>query len=148
MKILFYKLKEVGGAIRFVLFDLQTKQLVYCTYDEIVAAIQRKEIRNAKLENTVVKITDSNYSLITIQSKSQPVLWYALEKNEEGYLFVNSEGAFLYMPITMPPKKIAASLNPGTLINAKITLTGLYINGATNYDSALSRDYSHTQTRG
>lgn len=135
--------KKLSPTVSFILYDEENGKISQVTNDETVSMILSKKISNAKLENTVIKMTDGN--LAVIDEKNAADIFYVLGCENDVYSMIDGSGEIWKMSLNTA--RVFFSQGRRKMTNAKLTPKGMSINRHQNFSTALSRStefYHHS----
>lgn len=139
--------------------DVEKDSIVFCVYnaktdkvedlceEEVKQMILSGELDNAKLENTVIKKTDSSQAVMYLDPEQRKAsnIFYVLSKNISPFT-----SSVIYTVISNTGEKFEMSENVAveflkdkTLVNANIGKDRLNILDARNFETHLNRSLSH-----
>lgn len=135
--------KKLSPTVSFILYDEENGKISQVTNDETVSMILSKKISNAKLENTVIKMTDGN--LAVIDEKNAADIFYVLGCENDVYSMIDGSGEIWKMSLNTA--RVFFSQSRRKMTNAKLTPKGMAINRHQNFSTALRRStefYHHS----
>lgn len=135
--------KKLSPTVSFILYDEENGKISQVSNDETVSMILSKKISNAKLENTVVKMTDGN--LAVIDEKNASDIFYVLGCENDVYSMIDGSGEIWKMSLNTA--RVFFSQGRRKMTNAKLTPKGMSINRHQNFSTALRRStefYHHS----
>ena len=135
--------KKLSPTVLFILYDEENGKISQVSNDETVSMILSKKISNAKLENTVIKMTDGN--LAVIDEKNAADIFYVLGYENDVYSMTDGSGEIWKMSLNTA--RVFFSQGRRKMTNAKLTPKGMSINRHQNFSTALSRStefYHHS----
>ena len=135
--------KKLSPTVSFILYDEENGKISQVSNDETVSMILSKKISNAKLENTVIKMTDGN--LAVIDEKNAADIFYVLGCENDVYSMIDGSGEIWKMSLNTA--RVFFSQGRRKMTNAKLTPKGMSINRHQNFSTALSRStefYHHS----
>lgn len=135
--------KKLSPTVSFILYDEENGKISQVSNDETVSMILSKKISNAKLENTVIKMTDGN--LAVIDEKNAADIFYVLGCENDVYSMIDGSGEIWKMSINTA--RVFFSQGRRKMTNAKLTPKGMSINRHQNFSTALRRStefYHHS----
>ena len=135
--------KKLSPTVSFILYDEENGKISQVSNDETVSMILSKKISNAKLENTVIKMTDGN--LAVIDEKNAADIFYVLGCENDAYSMTDGSGEIWKMSLNTA--RVFFSQGRRKMTNAKLTPKGMSINRHQNFSTALSRStefYHHS----
>lgn len=135
--------KKLSPTVTFILYDEKSGKIFQLSNDETVSMILSKKITNAKLENTVIKMTDG--TLAVIDEKNAADVFYVLGCENEVYSMIDGSGEIWKMSLNAA--RVIFGQGNRRLTNAKLTAKGLVVNRHQNFSTALSRStefYHHS----
>lgn len=139
--------------------DMEKNSIVFCVYnsktdkvedlceEEVKQMILAGDLDNAKLENTVIKKTDSSQAVMYLDPEHRKTssIFYVLSKNISPFT-----QAVLYIVISNTGERFEMSENVAveflqgkTLVNANIVKGRLNVLDARNFETHLNRSLSH-----
>lgn len=137
------------GRIVFLTYNKTDGKIHEYLNNEMIHKIVDKQIINAKLENTVVKITDSKKMLIKIsfEEKRSSRVFYVLD----GY--TSAEGSKMFLAVSNCGEKFEFSENLAAdfcggrhIVNGYMTKKGFKIINVPAYVTALNKSLEHAET--
>lgn len=135
--------KKLSPTVSFILYDEESGKISQVSNDETVSMILSKKISNAKLENTVIKMTDGN--LAVIDEKNASDIFYVLGSENDVYSMIDGSGEIWKMSLNTA--RVFFSQGRRKMTNAKLTPKGMSINRHQNFSTALRRStefYHHS----
>lgn len=135
--------KKLSPTVSFILYDEENGKILQVSNDETVSMILSKKISNAKLENTVIKMTDGN--LAVIDEKNASDIFYVLGCENDVYSMIDGSGEIWKMSLNTA--RVFFSQGRRKMTNAKLTPKGMSINRHQNFSTALRRStefYHHS----
>ena len=135
--------KKLSPTFSFILYYEENGKISQVINDETVSMILSKKISNAKLENTVIKMTDGN--LAVIDEKNAADIFYVLGCENDVYSTTDGSGEIWKMSLNTA--RVFFSQGRRKMTNAKLTPKGMSINRHQNFSTALSRStefYHHS----
>ena len=135
--------KKLSPTVSFILYDEENGKISQVSNDETVSMILSKKISNAKLENTVIKMTDGN--LAVIDEKNAADIFYVLGCENDGYSMTDGSGEIWKMSLNTA--RVFFSQGSRKMTNAKLTPKGMSISRHQNFSTALRRStefYHHS----
>lgn len=135
--------KKLSPTVSFILYDEENGKISQVSNDETVSMILSKKISNAKLENTVIKMTDGN--LAVIDEKNAADIFYVLGCENDVYSMIDGSGEIWKMSLNTA--RVFFSQGRRKMTNAKLTPKGMSINRHQNFSTALRRStefYHHS----
>ncbi len=135
--------KKLSPTVSFILYDEENGKISQVSNDETVSMILSKKISNAKLENTVIKMTDGN--LAVIDEKNASDIFYVLGCENDVYSMIDGSGEIWKMSLNTA--RVFFSQGRRKMTNAKLTTKGMSINRHQNFSTALRRStefYHHS----
>ncbi|MCI7233158.1 MAG: hypothetical protein SOT68_08830 [Oscillospiraceae bacterium] len=135
--------KKLSPTVSFILYDEENGKISQVSNDETVSMILSKKISNAKLENTVIKMTDGN--LAVIDEKNASDIFYVLGCENDVYSMIDGSGEIWKMSLNTA--RVFFSQGRRKMTNAKLTPKGMSINRHQNFSTALRRStefYHHS----
>ncbi|MGN0642031.1 MAG: hypothetical protein ACI4JJ_02690 [Huintestinicola sp.] len=127
--------KKMSPKVSFILYDEEAGKISEVGNNDITAMILNKMIINAKLENTVVKMTDG--TLAVIDTKNASSVFYVLGCTEGVYSLIDGNGEIWKMSLNVA--RVFLEHGKNKLTNAKISSKGIVINKHRSFSTALSR---------
>lgn len=139
--------------------DAEKNSVVFCVYngktdkvedmceEDVKQMILSGELDNAKLENTVIKKTDSSQGVLYLEPEQRKTssIFYVLDENISPF-----SGVVLFTVISNTGEKFEMSENVAveflegkTLVNANISKDRLNVLDARNFETRLNRSLSH-----
>ncbi len=147
MKILICRITAKDGSVRFAVYDTDEKKLLHYTNSELTPLVVRKDIYNAKLENSVIKTTDGSRSVLMLdrEKSSRSSVFYILESytSERGtpmYAAVDNLGVIYEFSENVLPMFIANK----DVINMRKNRNGHEVIKVPVYSSVLQKSLEHT----
>lgn len=137
------------GKIVFITYDPSDGKIHEYSNEEITQKIVERKIANAKLENTVVKITDSKKVLpkLSFEEKKLSGVFYIVS----GYK--SAEGSSMYLAVSNTGEKFEFSENLAAdfcggrqVINGYMTKKGLHLINVPVFKTALNKPLEHAET--
>lgn len=135
--------KKLSPTVSFIVYDEESQKLSEFSNNEITSLILGKKISNAKLENTVIKMTDG--TLHVIDGKNSHSIFYVLSCTDGVYSMIDGSGEIWKMSFNTAKVFFAGSSRK--LTNAKLTANGITVSRHQNFSTALSRStefYHHS----
>jgi len=135
--------KRLSPTVSFILYDEESGKISQVTNDETVSMILSKKISNAKLENTVIKMTDGN--LAVIDEKNAADIFYVIGCENDVYSMIDGSGEIWKMSLNTA--RVFFSQGRRKMTNAKLTPKGMSISRHQNFSTALRRStefYHHS----
>lgn len=135
--------KKLSPTVLFILYDEENGKISQVSNDETISMILSKKISNAKLENTVIKMTDGN--LAVIDEKNAADIFYVLGCENDVYSMTDGSGEIWKMSLNTA--RVFFSQGRRKMTNAKLTPKGMSINRHQNFSTALRRStefYHHS----
>lgn len=143
MYFLFFKSSTPTGVIVYAVWDFENSVMRFLTYQEVVE--YRAKIPNLRLENGVIKITNSNVGLAHIAGTQEHMaknhLYYAIELDDGSIQLVGSSGEVFMMTRNVLEFFSRADL----IINARKTKKGWRILKGGAFVTPLHRPLHHVQ---
>lgn len=139
----------MDGRIVFVTYDLADDKIREYSNEEITQKIVERKIVNAKLENTVVKITDSRKMLpkLSFEERSRSCVFYILNSCK------SENGSVMYLAVSNTGEKFEFSENLSDdfcrgrqVINGYTTKKGFHVINVPVYTTALNKPLEHAET--
>lgn len=132
----------------YIVFDRDTMSIKAADYYEIVSMSQSGQLDNVRLENTVVKLLDSNHKgedlKIDEQDKDRDIIYYAYKHEDitenkpiRLWYLVSNAGNI----IVMSEEVLAADFDRYKVFNLHITRGRLVLNRRKAHNTALHRHY-------
>lgn len=146
-KLICRTVDDKKNSVVFCVYNAKTDRVEELCEEEVKQMILAGDLDNAKLENTVIKKTDSSQAVMYLEPKDRKTscIFYVLSKNISP--FTNS---VLYTVISNTGEKFEMSENVAVeflkgkdLINANIAKDRLNVLDARNFETHLSRPLSH-----
>ena len=141
------KALDEQGKISFVVFDRDDMSVHEYDISQITQKIVGREIYNAKLENSVVKITDSKRALakLTPEENKRSSAFYIIEE------YRSSLGSVMYAAVSNTGELFEFSANAAAdflsgkkLINGYINKSGIHVINIPTFTTALHKSLEHT----
>lgn len=135
--------KKLSPTVSFIVYDDKNRSVSEVGNDEMTSMILSKKISNAKLENTVIKMTDG--ILPVIDEKNKNSIFYVLGSTNGVYSMVGISGEIWQMSFNVA--EIFFGQGKRKMTNARLTPKGIVINKHQNFSTALSRStefYHHS----
>ena len=135
--------KKLSPTVSFILYDEENGKISQVSNDETVSMILSKKISNAKLENTVIKMTDGN--LAVIDEKNASDIFYVLGCENDVYSMIDGSGEIWKMSLNTA--RVFFSQGRRKMTNAKLNPKGMSINRHQTFSTALRRStefYHHS----
>lgn len=134
------------GSLVFTIYDTDSKKVTRYTNAELMPLVASKHINNAKLENSVIKITDSRRSLQTIsyeQGKTDSAFYviksYVSPVGSNMYAVVSNRGNIFEFSESMAEE----FFNTHFLVNAYFARKGMHVINVPTFSSALQKSLEH-----
>lgn len=127
--------KKMSPTVSFILYDEEAGKTSEIDNTEMTALILNKMVSNAKLENTVIKMTDGD--LTVFDQKNAHSAFYVLGCTDGVYSLIDGTGEIWKMSLNVARAFLAQGKKK--LTNAKISSKGIVINKHRNFSTALSR---------
>jgi len=137
------------GRIVFLTYNASDGKVCGYSNEDITRKIVERKIVNAKLENTVVKITDSRNILPKLsfeENKSSRVFYIA-------DVYMSASGSRIYLAVSNTGERFEFSENLAAdfcrgrqVINGYMTKNGLRLINVTAFTTALSKPLEHAET--
>lgn len=131
--------KKTSPTVSFILYDEETGKTSQAGNDEMTNLILNKKVSNAKLENTVIKMTDG--TLTIFEPKNAHSVFYVLGCTDGVYSLIDGTGEIWKMSLNVA--KVFLEQGKKKLTNARISSKGIVINKHRNFSTALSRSTEH-----
>lgn len=131
--------KKLSPTVSFILYDEETEKIREVSNTELTSLILNKMVKNAQLENTVIKMTDGN--LTVIDSKNATGVFYVLGCTDGVYSLIDGTGQIWKMSLNVAEVFFEQGKNKMT--NAKLCANEIVINKHRNYSTALRRSTEH-----
>lgn len=141
------KALDEQGKISFVVFDRDDMSVHEYDISQITQKIVSREIYNAKLENSVVKITDSKRALakLTPEEHKRSSAFYLLEQ------YRSSFGSDMFAAVSNTGELFEFSANTAAvflsdkkLVNGYINKSGVHAINIPTFTTALHKSLEHT----
>lgn len=135
--------KKLSPTVSFIIYDDKSSSISEVGNNELTSMILSKKVSNAKLENTVIKMTDGN--LPVIDEKNKDSVFYVLDCTDGVYSMIGGSGGIWKMSLNVA--EVFFSHGKKRMTNAKLTSKGIIINKHQNFSTALSRStefYHHS----
>ena len=132
--------RKEGTEVKYLVFDENTQTTKTFSYNETVELIINKKIMNAKLENTVIKMTDGVIREITNQYNT----FYIVNELENGKYEMMSVAGDISILSFDAVKHLYTDDN---LINARIGKSKIIISKHRAFTTPLHRPISHLDHR-
>ncbi|MBQ7990409.1 MAG: hypothetical protein IJ080_01100 [Oscillospiraceae bacterium] len=134
------------GSLVFNVYDTDKRINTRYTNAELTPLVVSKKVKNAKLENSVIKITDSNRSLITLTHEAGMAdsVYYVFEDytspvGSHMLALVSNRGRVVEFSESMAREFFEAH----RVVNAYIGHKGLHLINVPTFTSALSKSLKH-----
>lgn len=131
--------KKMSPTVSFILYDEETEKTSETGNNEMTNLILNKKVSNARLENTVIKMTDGN--LIVFDPKNVHSVFYVLGCTDGVYSLIDGSGEIWKMSLNVA--RVFFEQGKKKLTNAKIGSKGISVNKHRNFSTALSRSTEH-----
>lgn len=140
---------DEDGRILFLTYNKPDEKIHEYSNEEIIQKIVDRHISNAKLENTVVKITDSKrvISKISCEERKLSAVFYILDR------YVSEEGSPMLLAVSNCGEKFEFSENLAAdfcrdrhIVNGCMTKKGFKIINVPAYTTALNKSLEHAET--
>lgn len=140
---------DEDGRILFITYNKLNGKIHEYSNEEIIQKIVDRQIANAKLENTVVKITDSKRVIakISCEERKQSAVFYILDR------YVSEEGSPMLLAVSNCGEKFEFSENLAAnfcngrqVVNGYMTKKGFRIINVPAYITALNKSLEHAET--
>lgn len=137
------------GRIVFLTYNKTDGKIHEYSNNEMIHKIVDRQIINAKLENTVVKITDSKKMLLKIsfEEKRNSCVFYILNS------YTSADGSKMFLAVSNRGEKFEFSDNLAAdfcigrqVVNGCMTKKGFKIINVPAYVTALSKPLEHAET--
>ena len=137
------------GRIVFLTYNKTDGNIHEYSNNEMIHNIVDRQIINAKLENTVVKITDSKKTLLKIgfEEKGNSCVFYILDS------YISAEKSRMFLAVSNCGEKFEFSENLAAdfcsgrqVVNGYMTKKGFKIITVPAYVTALSKPLEHAET--
>lgn len=147
-EFLICKLLDAQGKISFAVFDMDDMSVHEYDISEITQKIVNREIYNAKLENSVVKITDSRRALVklTPEERKGSNAFYIIDQYKSPF------GLLIYAAVSNTGEIFEFSSNTAVdflsgkkLINGFINKNGIHVINIPTFTTALHKSLEHTR---
>lgn len=147
MKILICRETNEDGSIRFAVYDTDEETVQHFTNSELIPLVVGKKVSNAKLENSVIKITDGSHSIIklTAEESKMSSAFYILER------YTSPHGSEMYLAVDNTGIKYEFSENLLTVfsekkrvVNLRRSKNGHEMIKVPVYSSVLQKSLAHT----
>ena len=141
-EVLICKSVDSSGKVIFVVYDGDARKIRYYSFEEISESIIAKKIENAKLENSVVKLTDSKRAAVklTYEENLTSRVYYILSE------YVSAFGLQMYCTVSNTGELYEFSENVAVpfladkkLVNGYITKKGLHVINVPTFTTALHK---------
>lgn len=129
----------MSPTVSFIIFDEETEKTFDVGNTEMTNLILNKNISNAQLENTVIKMTDG--TLTVYDQKNVQSVFYVLGCSDGVYSLIDGSGEIWKMSLNVAG--VFLEQGKKKLSNAKISSKGIAINKHRNFATALSRPTEH-----
>lgn len=140
---------EPNGMIKYLVVNAETGICEKLTYEETSTQVLSRQITNAKMENTVIKIVDAvwNQSQLRCSSSDNPKIFYVFQR------YKSKLGTDIIVAISNTGELFEMSENIAVIFLARkdvMFANGLINNGKINlmkkkgFTSALYRSYENT----
>jgi len=141
------KVSDEQGKISFVVFDEDSMSVSRYDISEITQKIVRREIYNAKLENSVVKITDSKHALakLTYEEGKRSTAFYIINEyssplNSVMYAAVSNTGELF----EFSANTAAYFFKDKRAVNGYLNKSGFHVINIPTFTTALHKSLEHT----
>lgn len=131
--------KKISPTVSFILFDEETGKTYEVGNTEMTNLILDKKVSNAKLENTVIKMTDGD--LTVVEQENAHNMFYVLGCKDGVYSLIDGYGEIWKMSFNVAQVFLAQEKKE--LTNAKLCSDEIVINKHRNYSTALRRSTEH-----
>lgn len=131
--------KKTSPTVSFILYNEETEKTSEVGNTEMTSMILNKTVSNAKLENTVIKMTDGN--LTVFDSKNAHSVFYVLDCTDGVYSMIDGSGEIWKMSLNVA--RVFFAQGKKKLSNAKLCSDEIVINKHRNYSTALRRSTEH-----
>lgn len=140
---------DEDGRILFLTYNKPNGKIHEYSNEEIIQKIVDRRIANAKLENTVVKITDSKRVIakISCEERKLSAVFYILDR------YVSEEGSHMLLAVSNCGEKFEFSENLAAdffssrhVVNGYMTKKGIRIINVPAYVTALNKSLEHAET--
>ncbi len=137
------------GTIVFLSYDLSEGRINEYSNEDITQKIVERKIVNAKLENTVVKITDSRKMMpkLSFEENKCSCVYYVVSR------YISAEDSIMYMAVSNTGEKFEFSENLAAdfcrgrqVINGYMTDKGLHLIKVPAFTTALRKPLEHAET--
>lgn len=146
-EFLLCKASDPEGRIFFIVYNATEKKIEKYSNDEMILKIVSREIDNAKLENSVVKITDSQRALakLSYEESISSSVYYVLSEysspfGSEMYAVVSNTGE-IYEFSASAAKDF---LSEKRIINGYINKHGFHVINVPVFSTVLHKSLEHT----
>lgn len=147
MKILICRVTIEDGSVRFAVYDTDEKQMAHYTNSALTPLVVRKDIYNAKLENSVIKTTDGSRSVLMLdreESSRSSVIYilssYTSELGSEMYAAVDNLGEVYEFSANL----LHIFMEKKQIVNMKKNRSGHEVIKVPVYASVLQKSLEHT----
>ena len=140
---------DEDGRILFLTYSKTDGKIHEYGNEEMIQKIVDRQIANAKLENTVVKITDSKRSIVKISCTERKLsaVFYILDR------YASGEGSPMLLAVSNCGEKFEFSENLAIdfcrdrhVVNGYMTKKGFKIINVPAYTTALNKSLEHAET--
>lgn len=141
--ILLCRKKDKNGQIRFLVYDPQSNTGEELEEHQLIELIMAHKIRNARVENAVIKTTDGNCGVKTVSDEGVKIYYYLTAYTSKIgtkiFVFVDNN----FSVYEMSEEVMIDFFNQREILNAKIVDKKLIINRGTSHKTALNRPLHH-----
>ena len=143
MQVLICRETQKDGSVLFVTYDTDTGKCSRYTNNELMVLVAARKIFNAKLENSVIKMTDGKKT-VTLSADSNSEVYYIFETyiSPNGltiYAAVNNHGVLAEFSDTLAELFFSAH----KVANASLTKKGIHMTRVPTFSSPLQKSLEH-----
>ncbi|MBR4224785.1 MAG: hypothetical protein IKR73_08250 [Oscillospiraceae bacterium] len=146
MLVLICRETREDGSLVFNVYDTEKRTNTRYTNSQLMPMVVSKKLNNAKLENSVVKITDSKKPLATLTAEESRTdsIWYVFEDytspvGSHMLAMVSNTGTIIEFSDSMAREFFASH----RVVNAYIGHKGLHLINVPTFTSVLSKSLKH-----
>lgn len=146
-EFLLCKASDPEGRIFFIVYNATEKKIEKYSNDEMIRKIVSREIDNAKLENSVVKITDSKRTLakLSYEESTRSSVYYVISEytsplGSEMYAVVSNTGVIYEFSASAA----ADFVSDKRMINGYMNKHGLHVINVPVFSTVLHKSLEHT----
>ena len=141
------KVLDEQGKISFVVFDEDSMSVSEYDIADITQKIVHREIYNAKLETSVVKITDSKHALakLTYEERKHSTAFYIINQYKSPF------DSVMYAAVSNTGELFEFSANSAAdffkdkkVVNGYLNKSGLHVINIPTFTTALHKSLEHT----